>query len=150
MLTIDWTPDYEEDCDFYDANDKERLTHTSVYEAITEGYLDGRGVKDLTLLLDETIEVLGYNHSTVSPSDCLFLNDILERLNEEFGDPDGDLESQLSTLGIVHLRELESAFCKALSEQYRPWSCHRVVTLRVPFRDWWNSLPEEDRQSLLV
>lgn len=46
------------------------------------------------------------------------LNEVLERLDEEYGDPDGDYTSPTDSM-----RQMAEAFARSVLCQYTPWCC---------------------------
>ena len=110
---------------FWDCNeDAETLYHESIDEAV-DAYLD-----DLKKLdLDEEITVYGSVPMEIPDSQFEVLDDLLERLSEDFGNPDGDTV----TPGML---AAEKAFIEAMKKEYKSWPCEQVKKVTVNCGEW--------------
>ena len=106
--------------------DEERLTHTAMDDAI-ESILDGIGD------LPETIEVCGYARR--EPDARVDVNNVLERilegLDEEYGDPDGD-----ATEPTADMISAEKDFIATVLDDYISWACELVKTEKINVNTW--------------
>lgn len=104
----------------------EIITHTDRFSAI-EDYLDG-----LDRPFPKTIEVFGYAPMKPSISFRSYpLESILESLDEEFGNPNGD-----GTKPTEAMKEAEKAFIEVIEREYQSWMCEIVTTETVVVEDW--------------
>jgi hypothetical protein len=82
---------------------------------------------------------------------CEFLDHICEQISENSDngmvDPEGD-GLELSDSDMSELRELEQRFIDELEKRIPVWGCTPVAVVLVPFRDWWESLTDIDRECL--
>lgn len=153
MKTITWTPDFENNHLCYDSEDREQLRMIDsvdeyIFECFDEVQTGFVGTTiDAALADNETIYVYGYERDIPSIGECSFLDDLIEHLDEERGDPDGGLKT-VNEADMVELYRLESAFIDELRKRYNPWSCEIVARICVPFRDFYESLDDKDKQFL--
>lgn len=106
----------------------ERLTHESM-EAAVEWHLDA-----LTLdLWPEEMFVYGFARMEISPEQLREapLEHILERLDEEYADPEGSYSEPTKKM-----REAERAFIDAVLEEYEPWMCEQVTEVKIKVLPW--------------
>ena len=98
---------------------EERLTHDEPEEAAAM-WLDDMTKEEIAELPDE-ITVYGWRRTNIKgylePS--FVLDEVLERLDEEHGDPDGDFISSITPKMIAATR----ALVQAIEEDYTPWTC---------------------------
>ena len=115
--------------DFYGINDPERLEYEDDDEAIL-AYLDGLYPDDLP----ETIELCGYARREVKPEffKDFFIEQAFERLDEEFGDPDGDFTSKPTQ----KMKDAEKIFIEAILAEYEPWMCECVSREDIDVKEW--------------
>ena len=105
----------------------ERITHTCAEDAIKE-------------LLDDCDpgdwpdEIIVYGFDRMEPDPRVFseslLEQILERLDEDFGDPDN--ETEITT----EMRDAESTFIRAVLDEYTPFACGQVSEESVNLLAW--------------
>lgn len=97
----------------------EVLTHSDPDEAI-EAYIDGFHPDPIATIGE--ITMYEYAPMKVSVSDCLSpLELVLENLDEEYGDPDGDGYEVTDAM-----KAAEKAFLEIVAAEYRPWSCEQT------------------------
>ena len=144
---ITWTPDFKETHTYYDFDGQETLSNKSIDEYM-EAWLEDCG-DSLDALIDssESVEVCGYNRMMPEPSECAFLDELIERVNEERGDPDGKY-SGFEKEKLSELRQLEEQFIGEFLKRYRPWACESVITINVPLRAWFESKNQVEQDSL--
>jgi len=146
MNELTWTPDFnEESCRFYGGEGDEHLTHESLdsyIEAWLCDHCDG-----IDSILNETVEVWGYERDIPLPSECAFLDDLIEHIDEERGDPDGH-HKPIKTDAMNELRQLEEQFIGELLKRYKLWGCVATVRITVPFRAWFESRPNGYKKQL--
>jgi hypothetical protein len=109
--------------------DAEVLTATDVSEAVQEwvDYFDGP--------LPETVTVYGFARRELPPTEKLaenILYDVLERLNDEYGDPDG-LRGDGRTPEMV---EAAHAFADVIRCKYWVWACEHASEETVKVSDY--------------
>jgi len=83
--------------------------------------------------IPETLTMVGYRRmkAELRPSDVL--ESLLEELDEELGDPDGD-EATKPTPAMIEAAE---AVCKVVLAEYVPWACEECgVRETVDVREW--------------
>ncbi|MDX8383426.1 MAG: hypothetical protein R8M45_05050 [Ghiorsea sp.] len=96
--------------ELYAVGEKERLNATSIEEAAQE-YRDETPPDKRT----KTVMVQGYKPVVVSIGDY-DLESLLERLDEEYADPNGD-----NTEITDRMREAWEAMSKVIISEYQPW-----------------------------
>lgn len=105
---------------------EEIITHTDRFSAI-EDYLDG-----LDLPFPKTIKVYGYAPMKTSVSFSNYpLERVLEDLDEEYANPDGE-----GTKPTEAMKEAEKAFIEVVEREYKSWMCEVVITEEVVVEDW--------------
>lgn len=110
-----------------DGDDLEKITASDLSEAVEQWADD---MAPSTIPADGV--AIGYAPKVVSPRDVGdILDSVIEALDEEYGDPDGEAES-VSQAGMIALREAEAAFFAAVIAHYVPYQCDEVI--RVPFK----------------
>jgi hypothetical protein len=97
--------------------DEERLSFTSIQEAV-EQWADDTFPDPLP----ETVTVYGYGRMKPKTCPTSPLDDMLERLDEEYGDPEGYHETPVTDA----MREAERQFIAAVLAEYDPWACVKV------------------------
>jgi len=110
---------------FWAIEDEEELAHTDLDDAVSE-YLDGfmspKMTQDDWDAIPETVEVLGYKRmdplSAGSVDHYGPLDHLLESLDEEYGDPNGDPTKRTPAMEAAAKEFLE----KVLAE-YEVWAC---------------------------
>ena len=110
--------------------DTERLTHTERDEAVREYLDDMRGVCDFP----ETVQVFGFKRIELEhkePDPEWILEEILERLDEEHGDPEGH-----ATPPSVRMLEACQHLVDVIRQEYEVWTCEQVTSETVNVREW--------------
>lgn len=110
---------------YWDKPNAERFHHTDKDRAI-EMILDECEGK-----FPETIEIVGYAPMRVSVSPNELLHDILSSLDEEFGDPEGDLFEP--TAAMIQAAKKLAAVIEA---EYAPWACEEVTRETINVAEW--------------
>lgn len=148
MLTVTWTPELELDCDYYDREGEESLHFDSLDEYLEDHITNDVSESIRELIEDDaTIEVFGYKRMMPSRSECRFLERLIQDVDEERGDPDGECVA-VTNESIDILEAAEDAFIDLFLRHYRPWVCESVVKIIVPFRKWWTEQGEATREIL--
>jgi hypothetical protein len=103
---------------FYGIDDPEHLSHEDIHECI-EDYLDGGAPK-----LEHEFEVQAYRTMTVNKSWFRPLEDLIERLDDEYGSPDEatTFPEEIREL----LKEAERKFVDLVVEHYPVWACEKI------------------------
>ena len=99
------------------------LTHEDVSEAIEEAVDQW----DRAPTMDDTIQVTSYRRMELPSRERiaeLVLDGVIERLDEDYGDPEGLME----TIDEAKLRPAALAFADVILKNYKPWTCEPVKT----------------------
>jgi len=107
----------------WDEPDREDLRFSDRDEAI-EAILDAMDDP-----LPEKITICGYARMKVSLSGIL--EDILERLDEEYSDPDGNPTDPTDAM-----KKAEADFIAVMEREYEPWMCEEVCREEVNVSEW--------------
>lgn len=116
---------------YYDCyGDAEELTHRHPDDAI-EAYLDELGPEALASL--ETVTLCGFKRMQPDwkREAAWLVDDLLERLDEELGDPLG--EGSKATPGMLAAAD---AFLEAFRAEYEPWACEPCGSVMVDAQAW--------------
>jgi len=105
--------------------DEERLVYTDEDVAI-EAILDG-----IDGPLPETITICGFARMEIDTLRLIPLEDCLETLDEEYGDPDGEYSESTEAM-----KEAERVFLAAIKKEYTPWACEEVCRKEITVADW--------------
>jgi len=70
------------------------------------------------------IDPKGYSINTV--------NDLLNKMDEEYGDPDGDRYSEPTE----KMKQAEMEFIKVVLSEYVPWSCEQTCEEEIDVKGW--------------
>jgi len=116
--------------EYWDCLDSEELTHLSPDDAVEEWY-DQVGSGDLP----ESIVVHGYARMPFDVDPERILERVLEDLDEEHGDPNGQCDSTTKAQDAV-LREAAKTFAAVVVANYSPWACERVTSETVNIKEW--------------
>lgn len=111
---------------FWTCRDSERLTCESVDEAVEE-YLDAVPMYEWP----ETLTVRGFEPQAATYDGDTVLERMLEHLDEEYGDPDGD-----PTEPTEEMKAAADAFVTVVLAGYRSWACEECETVDVNVREW--------------
>lgn len=104
--------------------DAERLRHTEPYEAVQE-FIDEFPLEDPL-----PAEVTVYEFAPMEITNMAVhraVDDILERLDEDYGDPDGEVIFEATPL----MRAVEALLHEVFQRQYRPWMCRQVGSFQM-------------------
>jgi hypothetical protein len=114
---------------FWDCGeDNELLSHTEISEAV-EAWADSIHPAPLP----ETVTVYGFAPMELPSASSLatdVLDHILESLDEELADPDGN-----GTKPTEAMRDAALVFAEAIRAEYEPWFCERVTKVVVRVAD---------------
>lgn len=105
--------------------DDERLEYADEDVAI-EAILDG-----IDGPLPETITICGFARMEVDILRLNPLEDCLETLDEEYGDPEGEYSESTETM-----KEAERVFLAAIKKEYTTWMCEEVCRKEINVADW--------------
>jgi len=132
-------PEREREC-FTCKEGPERIDDTEPDDAI-ERYLDNLLEPNMTVAqvleaLPETVVVYGYAHQVFGASArkalaSALLEDLLERLDEEYADPDND-----GTVDTEPMRQAAHVFIDAVLAEYTVWTCDQVSEQEVEVLPW--------------
>jgi hypothetical protein len=136
MTTTRVIPDLPDGIDLWDCRDySEDLVHTCIHEAL-DAELD-TGWERMTweeykTSLPATITVYGFQRLKVT-GDMLYepLEDVLERLDEEYGDP-----CSRGTDETERMQQAQRDFLRVVAEEYHCWACERVAEVEVDPVAW--------------
>lgn len=109
--------------------DVERLIHTDIGSAIEEWFDDFDGD-----VIPETVTVHGFAPMDLPKPERIagqILEQVLERLDEDYSDPDGD-----STVADQVMKDAALTCAKAILGAYRVWTCEKVSEEVVKVRDY--------------
>ena len=125
---------------FWECGDPEELSNTELDEAV-EYYLDGFLFDDLVNLINkrETITVTGYARLTIDEETIRYfarsmLDDCLERLDDEYGDPNGWTEVTEEMKQFMELYAVP--FVRQIIKRYNIWRCDPVCEEKINVLDW--------------
>lgn len=117
-------------------DDLERLSDEDMDEAI-EAYLDDLWERDQEWAsykshLPEKLSVYGWKRIKVN-ADMLWepLEDVLDRIDEEYGDPDGDGQDITDKM-----KEAQRVFLEAVAAEYKCWACEVACTREIDPLEW--------------
>lgn len=152
LTEVTWTPDFVETHEYYDTDGKEHLIHNSIGEYLDDMLVcsgETEATVDSMLEDDAHFVVFGFERKKPTVSQCEFLDDLIDNVDEEYGDPDdSNAGARMTSDEFAELKDLESRFIARFIELYKPWACDPVVKINVPFRAWFESLSETDQKSL--
>jgi hypothetical protein len=113
--------------DFWDAGDNEELTSITMDDAIQE-YLDSSDID----LHDPTITIMvnGFNKRDIREYDMKVLDDLLDKIDEEYGNPDKPYQPN------KRLLDAEKEFVKVFLEEYDVWACDKVCEREINVHEW--------------
>lgn len=107
--------------------DDEHLVHETWGEAVGD-YLDGA---DIDWDDEEaTVTVYGFSRLKIPPYSELFLENLLESMDETFGGPDR------RTTPSEELKAAADAFYCVLVKEYQVWRCDEVVRKEINILRW--------------
>lgn len=105
--------------------DDENLYHTDqddLIEAILDGMPDP---------LPEKITIAGFSPMELNLNPGDVLDSLLERLDEDFSNPNGD-----ATVATEKMKEAEKAFLAVIKAEYDVWTCKEVCRKEINVEDW--------------
>ncbi len=112
---------------FWGEKDDERLTHTTPDDAI-EAIIDGHHPTPIAEIGTVTVHEFAPMKPRVAAGTIFGpLSTLIERLDEEYSDPEGD-----GTKATETMLAAERAFIAAVLAEYKPWACEptgNVVTV---------------------
>lgn len=80
-----------------------------------------------------TLHLYGYARMHAGLGDCgCSLDDLIERLDEEYGDPDGNYDCPITD----KMREAEKIFHETVLSEYAPWACEEICEEDVDVQEW--------------
>lgn len=122
-------PDTSPEIIFWDACERERLTHSDIDEAIEE-YLDQIASSEWP----EIVTVKGYVRlaPSIEEYEGTRVESFLESLDEEYGDPD----AYHATPPSEAMKAAELVFIKAVLAEYEPWQCEPAITKEIDAMAW--------------
>jgi len=110
---------------FWGSPDNERLEYSDEDEAI-EGILD-----NMNDPLPETITICGFARMEISTLYLHPLEDCLDTLDEEYGDPEEEPTQSTETM-----KKAERVFLDIIKMEYTPWMCEEVCRKEIDVADW--------------
>lgn len=113
---------------FWGSPDDERLEHSDEDEAI-EAILDEMGYPHPDW--PETITICGFARMEVDLPSLNPLEDCLDRLDEEYGDPDGEPAQPTEAM-----KEAERVFLETIRKEYTTWACEEVCRKEISVAEW--------------
>lgn len=120
----------KEKIEMWGGEDDEILTALDIEDAI-ESILDCPPDSDFP----GVVEVWGYKRRSVEDLSILdpdqLLEDILERLHEEYGSPLGDIPEPTEKM-----KKAATELSKAVAEDYQVWACDPVLIVEVDSMKW--------------
>ena len=118
------------DAIFWTCRDSEQLRCETVDEAVEEHLemvLYDRDPSDWP----ETVTARGFKRGVVTYDGETVLERMLEHLDEEYSDPDGD-----DTKPTEGMKRAADAFVSAVLAEYTPWACEECETVTVNVKEW--------------
>jgi hypothetical protein len=145
---ITWTPEFIETHDYYDSDDEEQLTNRNLFDYLEQLICGGNLELDEAIAENKIIEVFAYGPMKFARPRSRIV-EMLEDIGDDDGmcDPDGDHEP-ITAEEQTELEELEGKLIDRMCALYKPWGCEPVAIIKVPFRDWWDSLDDKDKELL--
>ena len=130
--------DQSETVAYWDCDDgAEILEHSDLGEAIG-AHLDQIGEPDMTpegtlkgLEALGELEVFGYRRMEVTCSGGHCLEELLDHLDENFGDPNGD-----GAEATAKMKAAEETFLAAVIAEYEPWACEQFTSEKIDPVAW--------------
>lgn len=114
---------------FWGMEDEERLSCTEIGERVQKFCEDYEGDEPIP----ETIELIGFDSMKVNEGSYAewLLDNLLETLDEEYGDPDGD-----GTEPTEGMKQAANEFIKKVFSEYHAWNCEIVCKKTVHIKDY--------------
>ena len=117
--------------DYWDQKDTEVLNYTDIDEAM-EGILDDLDPGGCP----ETLTLVGYVRMKPTLDPIGIVDNILEGLDETYGDMDGDY-----TDATEKMKEAAEVFCKVVLSEYSAWACEPVAKKTINVKEWRTNNP---------
>jgi hypothetical protein len=117
------------DAKYWGSEDEERFTHTDPEDAI-EGLLDSRHPHPIT---EERLTIVGVSPRSVAgqADQRWILEEVLERLDEDFGDWEGE-----STEPTDEMKAAAKVFAEAIEKAYTPFQCDETARFTFNPLEW--------------
>jgi hypothetical protein len=115
----------EKTCEYWACDEPEKLIYELPNEAV-EGFLENYIMSDMP----KKILLQGYTHPEVR-YDGEVLDVILENLDEEYGDPDGDM-----TEPNEEMKAAEKTFLEVVCKNYKPYIAESVYMEEIDVMLW--------------
>lgn len=110
----------------WDEPGQEDLRFSDEYEAIQ------CILEDTDDPLPEKIVLCGFARMEITPTIVPHpLEDLLDQLDDEYGNPNGD-----PTEPTEAMEKAEKRFLKAIYREYLPWACEEVVRKEIDVKKW--------------
>ena len=114
---------------YYGGEGDERLSCSTVDEYM-ESVLDIMPMEKWP----ETIRVSSFIRLTVDRREVALLDDVLDRLDENYGDPEGYAADAYQP--TKEMRDAEKALQDLILKHYKPWMCEDVSSEEVNVKEW--------------
>ena len=118
------------DAIFWTCRDAEQLNCTEIDEAVEE-HLEMVTYQRDPADWPATVTARGFKRGVVTYDGETVLERMLEHLDEEYGDPDGD-----PTKPTDAMLKAAEVFVAAVLAEYEPWACEECETVTVNVREW--------------
>jgi hypothetical protein len=116
------------EADAFDCDPHAETLHGSDPDDAVERHLD-----DLWPKVPETLTVTAFRRRVIHTRDLnpdRVIEDLLEQLDEEYGDPDEGTDPSEA------MRLAATALCDVIRRNYRVWACEPVATAKVNVQAW--------------
>lgn len=80
----------------------------------------------------ETVILYGYARMPVKVDPEQILEDIIERLDEEYGDPDGNFDTPISD----DMKKAAQYLAAVVERDYESWACYQVSETTIDVKKW--------------
>jgi hypothetical protein len=110
--------------DFWGEEGQERLSDSCIDDCIEY-------IVDMIEDLDVTIEAVAFSMMKVQVNLDSILADIVENLDEEYGDPDGDAHTPTQSM-----IDAANQLARVIEKDYAPWACEAIGTVEVDVFSW--------------
>ena len=118
---------------FWGPPEAERLKHGDVHAAVEE-ILDDMYPTPISEM-PETIDVVGYAPMEISVGELYEpLEDVIERIEEEYGDPEGMQLAEITD----RMKSAQDHFLRVVRDEYQAqcWACEEITRLTINVREW--------------
>ena len=110
---------------YWDCEEQEHLTHDDMDDAI-ESILDDMAPSPLP----RKMKICGYARMEMKMATGA-LEDVLENLDMEYGDPDGERSDPTPKMQLA-----EEMFLEVVRSEYEVWTCEIVETREIDVAEW--------------